>query len=88
MQSLFSNFLVNSGRILLFGPRNKFHFIVIKLFSLLKQDFTVVIISRVEDTDFKFNIVNVCCSKHFELYVIFGFACFVYGIIPCSYKFS
>ena len=53
MQSLFSSdFLVNSGRILLFGPRNIFRFIVIKLFCLLKQDFTVVIISRVEDTDF------------------------------------
>jgi hypothetical protein len=52
MQSLFSSdFLVNSGRILLVGPRNKFNFIVIKLFCLLKQDFSVVIIHRVEDTD-------------------------------------
>jgi len=47
-----SDFLINSGRILLFGPRNVFHCIVIKLFCLLKQAFTVVIISRVEDRDF------------------------------------
>jgi hypothetical protein len=48
-----SDFLVYSWTILLLRPTSKFHFTGMKLlWCLLKQDFTVVAVSRVEDTDY------------------------------------